>query len=232
MNWLKCNNDGWCEDSFWNQEPKGRGLLIIALPYREGNHEAKSPLHFLPIIEHLEKIHAKNFVHGDIRAFNTVFGENEKHAWLIDFDFGGEIGETLLYPDGYKEDLRDGTRVGKEKEQIQKKDDWYALGQLIFDIFRIHVPEGDVEELKAWRMGEKWREITQEPSKKEKEELKSFLERISEKGWQVSPSTKFKNLLEDVANSTGLIPRTYKGATGTPVRRGSLREGGTCLKEE
>jgi hypothetical protein len=76
-------------DKFWI-ESKEHTLLIIAAPYRHGGHVAKQPKSFLPIISHLEELHEKGFVHGDIRAFNTVFGvqdkdnDNDKEGWLID----------------------------------------------------------------------------------------------------------------------------------------------------
>jgi RIO-like serine/threonine protein kinase len=65
---------------------------VIATPCRRGGHVAKKPKAFLPIIDQLEKLHKMDFVHGDIRAFNTVFGEQEDQGWLVNFDFGGEPG--------------------------------------------------------------------------------------------------------------------------------------------
>ena len=53
----------------------GRGkLLVIETHYRHGRHYAEKPTDFLPIIEHLEHLHGNEYVHGDIRAFNMVFG--------------------------------------------------------------------------------------------------------------------------------------------------------------
>jgi len=103
------DNGGSCDDSFWSNKSQGRGLLIIATPYRDGGHVAKSAKVFLPVIAQLELLHKKRFVHGDIRAFNTVFGEQDNEGWLIDFDFGGQIGATC-YPDGYRRNLDDGVR--------------------------------------------------------------------------------------------------------------------------
>jgi hypothetical protein len=36
------------------------------------------------------------------------------------------------YPQGYKQDLPDGLRIGQEGKVIQYKDDWHDLGQVIF----------------------------------------------------------------------------------------------------
>ena len=95
---------------------------------------------------------AKDFGSGGIVAmrrflkgtFNRVFraestsgndgsvGFNADKGSLIDFDFGGEQGEMTKYPQGYKQDLPDGLRIGQEGKVIQYKDDWHALGQVIF----------------------------------------------------------------------------------------------------
>eukprot|EP00980_Cylindrotheca_fusiformis_P015694 scaffold4526_cov87-Cylindrotheca_fusiformis.AAC.1 len=100
-----------CDDDekFWYRS-QDRGLLIIAVPYRRGGHVATSPGAFVPIIDQLDKLHKKGFVHGDIRAFNTVFGENKNQGWLIDFDFGGKDG-SVVYPEGYRQSLVDGDRI-------------------------------------------------------------------------------------------------------------------------
>ena len=41
-------------------------LLIISTPFHDGVHYATRPVHFLPIINHLEQLHSQNFVHGEI----------------------------------------------------------------------------------------------------------------------------------------------------------------------
>ena len=105
---------------FWGF--RGR-LLVIATQFHDGVHYATRPVHFLPIINHLEKLHRQGFVHGDIRAYNMVFKydvacpesnhfaidtrrntttNNFCDGWLIDFDFGGKYSEEVCYPKGYK----------------------------------------------------------------------------------------------------------------------------------
>jgi hypothetical protein len=135
------------DNSFWNKKA-GRSLLVIATPYRHGGHVAKTPKAFLPIIDQLEMLHKKGFVHGDIRAFNTVFGVEEDQGWLIDFDFGGTPGR--MYPTGYHWVLPDGIRVGDgvakaSGYRIQSFHDWYALGRLIFEVHVLEPPDGQDE---------------------------------------------------------------------------------------
>jgi hypothetical protein len=58
-------------------------LLVIATPFREGRHYATSPRDFVPVVEHLERLHAVGYVHGDIRCFNMAMGPK---GGLFDFD--------------------------------------------------------------------------------------------------------------------------------------------------
>ena len=108
-------------------------LKIIAVPYKPGGHCATVPTDFVPIIEALESLHGLGYVHGDIRAFNTVFGEQ---GGLIDFDLGGKAG-IKVYPQGYENTLPDGIRIsgraGNDNvKTLQFHHDWHALGQLMF----------------------------------------------------------------------------------------------------
>lgn len=123
----------------------GGKLLVIAAPYREGRHCAKTPAEFEPIISELGKLHEAGFVHGDIRGFNTVFTDVKDQGWLIDFDFGGKEDKlTTLYPDGYKASLSDGFRPGSEGEPIRKWHDWYSLGYLIFQCHFFILPRPEL----------------------------------------------------------------------------------------
>jgi len=78
-------------------------------------------------------IHDKGKVHGDIRAFNMVFGEQEK-GWLIDLDFGGKANERN-YPGGFQFHLADGYRNGEENKPIQKSHDLFALWKIIEQLY-------------------------------------------------------------------------------------------------
>jgi hypothetical protein len=72
-------------NKFWSEDVDDGSLLIIDTPYRPGGHVANSPKAFLPIINALQDLHERGYVHGDIRAFNTVFGANETTGCLICF---------------------------------------------------------------------------------------------------------------------------------------------------
>ena len=108
----------------WLWQRNGR-LLIISVPYRHGRHYAQRISDFVPILKHLIHIHKYGKVHGDIRAFNTVF-KDKKNGWLIDLDFGGVAGE-VDYPKNFNfTKLDDGKRL-HATGKIQKFHDYYAL---------------------------------------------------------------------------------------------------------
>ena len=96
-----------------------------------------------------------------------MFGEDSKEGWLIDFDYGGHLGEAL-YPAGYKQSLDDGIRIGEEGGAIKAMDDWYALGQLIFNVHRIRKVED--EDLKEF-----WLDIQSLPTPEQVKKLEDFL---------------------------------------------------------
>ena len=129
-------NNGKMPDLEWLWEFNGQ-IKVIATPYHEGIHYATNPKQLIPIVEYLHEMHKSGYVHGDIRAYNMVLNyedqENPK-GWLIDFDFGGHFAkESPKYPTGYAHSLDDGFRIGKEGKPITFAQDWYALGQIIFD---------------------------------------------------------------------------------------------------
>jgi serine/threonine protein kinase len=152
---------------FWSDRGSDENdgpLLIIATTYRPGGHEAKKPTSFVPIINALEELHRQGYVHGDIRAFNTVFGEGENPGCLIDFDFGGRA-KGVSYPRGYRRTLDDGARIGEEGHKICKWHDWYALGKLIFDVHELEYPaHADQNDREFLEMQKFWRRIVKDPS--------------------------------------------------------------------
>jgi hypothetical protein len=229
--------------SFWDKS-NGRTLLVIATPYRPGGHVAKKPRAFLPIIGQLEKLHKVDFVHGDIRAFNTVFGEQEEQGWLIDFDFGGKLGTGTRYPKGYRNKLDDGDRIGdgEDQSEILKWHDWYALCRLIFEVHELDPPDGQDEEhaSKGWlmttiakfrqkrtrdevdkaksrstAMAKVWKFRATDPTPEQIEELKKMLCDLDKQGWTVRPSPSFKKELQ---KTTGEPTATNREATGSPPK--------------
>jgi serine/threonine protein kinase len=171
-------------------------VLVISTPFRKGSHVAQRPNDFLPIIEHLEKLHEAGYVHGDIRARNTLFPEEEGDpGYLIDFDFSGKAG-TVCYPTGYVRGLDDGDRRGFENENIEKWQDWFAFGRLMFDIHQF-VPPGEGEFLMDYYLcKDYWMHVKACPPPHKNEELKKFLSRLQENGWTVMAGGRYQAWLD------------------------------------
>lgn len=212
----KTGND---DDSFWTQSNE-RGLLVISTPYKEGKHVAEKPSSFLSVIDQLQKLHKAGYVHGDIRAFNTVFGEC---GGLIDFDFGGKPGRR--YPKGYRPILVDGLRRGSGENEDSENTlvcwhDWYALGRLIFFVHTIEPPADEQDgrhvdelELRVHRMDKQWKKIDRDPKPRDIDDLRCLLEDLRKQNWTVRPNENFIKEL----NKTGNLMATFRGATASPL---------------
>ena len=200
------NNDEWYEMNIFGKLCQ----LVIATPFREGRHEAGRPKHFLPIVAQLEDLHKQGFVHGDIRAFNTVFDYDDDDdpakdslGYLIDFDFGGLEGK-VTYPGGYQRFLEDGERIGYGNREIRKWHDWYAIGTLIFTIHKFSRPKGrtdgdldDLDELdfEFHKHQHYWSFVNRDPPQEKITELMGFLSKLDDDGWKVEPSHCFAESL-------------------------------------
>ncbi|KAG7341086.1 RIO1 family protein [Nitzschia inconspicua] len=195
------------KEALWTRS--SQDLLIIAVPYRDGRHYAESPADFLPIIDQLQALHKAGFVHGDIRAFNIVFKDDEK-GWLIDFDFGGR-SDVQTYPTGYRTALVDGTRMGEERETITKYHDWYALGMLMFTVHKIPADALSSENL---LMIYRWINLEEGMCKDEEiNALKVFLQQFVRKATTMELNHSFETAVKRSKESH----ITKKGATGSPL---------------
>jgi serine/threonine protein kinase len=126
-------------------------IKIIATLFHVGIHYATLPKHYLPIVQHLEELHRKRYVHGDIRAYNMVLkydngSSQENFGRLIDFDYGGlvpvasaenQVVQYPKYPSGYVDQLNDGVRPGRPGGDITFEDDWRALGSVILELYAL-----------------------------------------------------------------------------------------------
>ena len=188
-------------------------IQVVSTPYREGSHLAMRPKHFLPIIAQLQDLHGLGFVHGDIRAFNTVFSnEVDFPAYLIGFDLGGQHGKAT-YPKCYQRQLDDGSRIGVGGGKLLKWHDWNAMGKLIFFIHKIVPPEGVAYHYDDYALKEFWTSgISTDPSQDDIDKLEWHLQRLNEAGWRVVKSDLFSQCF-DGTTEPGF---TKKGATGSP----------------
>jgi hypothetical protein len=216
-------------DLFWTHSGD-RTLRIIAIPYKKGEHFATKPTHFIPVIDQLKELHAAGFVHGDIRAFNTVFSDQADQGGLIDFDFSGIPGHA--YPQGYVKLLPDGRRKGHGKgrgihDKLRYWHDWYALGQLIFVVHGLTPPNGDSEThssmiLREHAMTKELKALGDESSEdniaRSIEKLKGLLRDLEEQGWTIQPEEEdFQTQLTDRGKQR-YKNATVQGGTGSPPK--------------
>ena len=187
-----------------------RSLTVLAVSYRKGSHKVSKIRSFVPIIKRLEDLHKAELVHGDIRAFNVVFGESETEdkdgnknvpGFLIDFDFSGQPG--LSYPKGYNPNLPDGRRIGgvEGHEKMEKWHDWYALGMLIFHIHTIGIPKkGNIDAnlgMELLEMQIFWLNIKGQPKEGKIEDLKQLLGKLDDENYTIEPCEQLHVMLRD-----------------------------------
>eukprot|EP00980_Cylindrotheca_fusiformis_P015553 scaffold4438_cov91-Cylindrotheca_fusiformis.AAC.1 len=120
----------------------------------------------------------------------------------LDFDIGGKIGGSTMYPTGYSIFRPDGVSTGIDRQEILTWHDWFALGQLIFHVHRIEEPEEVTDEitdaslLKLSRLSYQWEELDNDPPPEMIEQLKEFLCDLDERGWTAKPKGQFKRVTE------------------------------------
>jgi hypothetical protein len=105
------------------------GLTLVKYPLIVGKHVPATMGEVSAVVEQLNKLHELRVVHGDVRAFNIVFGAKSR---LIDFDFAGMAG-LKRYPAGFKSDLNDTERhtEAKENQLLEKQHDNHSLAWIL-----------------------------------------------------------------------------------------------------
>jgi serine/threonine protein kinase len=109
---------------------KSSGLTVIKYTFIEGDHAPKTVGQVVEVVKQLARLHSRGIVHGDVRAFNIVFGPQSR---LIDFDLAGTAG-TKRYPSGYNSNtLVDSQRHqdAKAGELLQKEHDRFSLAWIL-----------------------------------------------------------------------------------------------------
>jgi hypothetical protein len=174
-------------------------LVVISIPFVEGNHFASTIEDFIPVVRALQRMHEEGYVHGDIRCFNIVFGKG-----LIDFDFGGRI-ESAKYPPKYNIYILDGRRLGSAGETITKWHDWYALIDVIFRLHDLQYPEHECFEKRYnhYRLQHARRDDVEKLAMN----LESFLLDVKDT-WTVMLDSMFQALLQECGLLVGETAET------------------------
>ena len=194
------------ESTLFRDDDMGGQIQVIAIPYIPGNHVCKSPKQALLLVAFMKLLHESGNVHGDIRAFNIVFGEdkNSDAAALIDFDFGGREN-TVKYPPGYVSALDDGVRIGKPCVEISKEHDIYALAHVLG---KLHDVSEEESVLNMWHLGKS----------KTLEELERYSRNLLTQGAVFLPDRIFQKFLDDQVHTDRNEGQTETGAAVTPSK--------------
>jgi tRNA A-37 threonylcarbamoyl transferase component Bud32 len=89
------------------------------------NPEDRKKLHVI-ISSALEKLHSRNFVHGDFRPSNVFVTSKPEKVWIIDFDWSGTCG-VARYPFGMNHVDIKWPEGASDGELLQQKHDSYFL---------------------------------------------------------------------------------------------------------
>ena len=72
-------------------------VRYLQYSYISGSMAPSNVRQFAVIMKVLNDLHEKNYVHGDIRKENLLFGRNGGDAWILDFDLS-QLEDTLYRP--------------------------------------------------------------------------------------------------------------------------------------
>eukprot|EP01094_Clydonella_sp_ATCC50884_P020197 TRINITY_DN4147_c0_g1_i12.p1 TRINITY_DN4147_c0_g1~~TRINITY_DN4147_c0_g1_i12.p1 ORF type:complete len:559 (+),score=63.02 TRINITY_DN4147_c0_g1_i12:758-2434(+) len=100
-----------------------RGICVLKYNWAEGSHEPSVAGSFIKVIEHLNTVHAAEFVHVDIRGANIL--HNGETGMIIDFDLALKVGTPLEVE---LLNVSDGKRFAEKGHPVAYVHDWKALG--------------------------------------------------------------------------------------------------------
>ena len=191
------------ESTLFRDDDMGGQIQVIAVPYIPGNHVCKSPKQALSLVAFMKLLHESGNVHGDIRAFNIVFGDDKN----FDFDFGGREN-TVKYPPGYVSALDDGVRIGKPCVEISKEHDIHALAHVLGLLHTLSEEESADQALTFLRLGRS----------ETLEELEHHCRNLRMQGAVFLPNRIFQKFLDDLVATAKTVGQTETGAAVTPSK--------------
>lgn len=86
--------------------------------------------HLISLCVKLKAIHDENYVHGDIRNANIIFGEANE-SYIIDFDFARKVDKSQWYFETYNGNLDERHQEAKPWRKMDKSHDIFSLKKVI-----------------------------------------------------------------------------------------------------
>ncbi len=112
---------------------KDKTMQLMTYIYRDGRHYTQHPMQFFSLLEKLNKVHCRDYVHSDLRTVNVIFSTQNEEAFIIDFDMAGRVGS--LYPDDYITTDYERHPQAKASSPREKIHDVYSIDMMIFNSF-------------------------------------------------------------------------------------------------
>eukprot|EP00003_Mantamonas_plastica_P027105 TRINITY_DN571_c0_g2_i1.p1 TRINITY_DN571_c0_g2~~TRINITY_DN571_c0_g2_i1.p1 ORF type:complete len:361 (+),score=97.85 TRINITY_DN571_c0_g2_i1:844-1926(+) len=127
----------------WHVETLMEDVTVLTYPFIGSDETMTMPTmeQFGRIVHQVYVLHGLEYVHGDVRLLNMVFG-GETTAVLIDWDFGGEVGACKYPPDLGNNIAR--SNDAKPKGEVKKEHDLYGLATVFQRLWKT---EHDVDRL-------------------------------------------------------------------------------------
>lgn len=196
--------------TFFDDNGQRGKVEVIAVPFLKGSHGCTNIDAALSLVDFMQDMHKARFVHGDIRGFNIVFSSDT--GKLIDHDFGGKLDE-VVFPENYKEVLRDGYRIGCDAgTQITETSDGEALTHVLFSLHEL-VNDGTCKNFDRVRL--LWY-TAQEFSSMAK--IRAILEEVKKIGGvTVAPRTRYKAIINAETCRATEGKNTLDGAPISPT---------------
>lgn len=105
-------------------------IVRLEYDYIEGSHQPSNITQFVGVLQTLHALHEANVVHGDVRACNIVFTDD--NSYLIDFDLLKDEGENYSLQYKYIEEERH--TEAKRGKKMNKAHDRTALAKVLIKV--------------------------------------------------------------------------------------------------
>lgn len=181
-------------------------VVLLQYPIIKGVCWPATVGHVITIAEKLCTMHKAGDIHGDVRAFNCVFGEDPKRSFLIDFDFSGS--SEKVYPVGFNTNIDDGARHPKAREGqcLDATHDWFALA-------------GMMELLTCKNQQNKWKKAIEHFKKGQFDDAIDILQRFNKSTLSLIKRSTFESLVQGTGSPPTATSNQRTKKTNTTITK-------------